>query len=47
MGGAFPDIHTIDDKSPDQSDLWIAAWFKQMNLPKMELPHYLTRAPLA
>lgn len=42
----FLDIHTIDDKSPDQSDLWIAAWFKQMNLPKMELPHYLTRAPL-
>ncbi|UYQ95699.1 NADPH cytochrome P450 oxidoreductase family protein [Chitinophaga horti] len=42
----FLDIHTIDDKSPEQSDLWMATWFQQIGLPKMALPEYLTRAPL-
>lgn len=42
----FLEIHTIDDKSPEQSDLWISTWFQQIDLPKMALPAYLTRAPL-
>ncbi|WP_295119633.1 NADPH cytochrome P450 oxidoreductase family protein [uncultured Chitinophaga sp.] len=42
----FVEIHTIDDKSPEQSDLFISTWFQQTGLPKMALPEYLTRAPL-
>lgn len=42
---ALLDIHTVNDKSPDQFSQWFATWSQKIDLPQMSLPEALRHMP--